>query len=224
MFDNRAGHMLEENGIIYSALNIIVKDVGIVTAGGRTANIPLFLSSTVEQVLASGVSAGLGLVDDAGLVAVYLPKDPSLVLKLASSETTLTKDDPKLKLVKQLMAGVNLAAAAEAMSLGVKVGLDTEKLYEIISTAAGASAMFVDRTPQLLSGKWTSKKTVNDVVSELKQSIDEAAKMKYPLHLGGTALQLFQLAAMRGLGNEPDLVVSRIWDGVDGPLFQRSSG
>jgi 3-hydroxyisobutyrate dehydrogenase len=53
------------------------------------------------------------------------------------------------------------------MSLGVKVGLDTEKLYEIISTAAGSSAMFVDRTPQLLSGKWTSKKTVNDVVSEL---------------------------------------------------------
>jgi 3-hydroxyisobutyrate dehydrogenase len=138
-----------------------------VTAGGRAANIPLFLSSTVEQVLASGVSAGLGLVDDAGLVAVYLPKDPTLVLKLASSETPLSKNDPKLKLVKQLMAGVNLAAAAEAMSLGVKVGLDTEKLYEIISTAAGTSAMFVDRTPQLLSGKWTSKKTVNDVVSGL---------------------------------------------------------
>ena len=27
MFENRAGHMLEEDGIIYSALNIIVKDV-----------------------------------------------------------------------------------------------------------------------------------------------------------------------------------------------------
>jgi len=48
--------------------------------------------------------------------------------------------------------------------------------------------------------------------------------MKYPLHLGGTALQLFQLAAMQGMGNEPDLAVSRIWDGVDSPLFRRSSG
>jgi 3-hydroxyisobutyrate dehydrogenase len=129
------------------------------------------LSSVVEQVLASGVSAGLGLVDDAGLVAVYLPKDPTLVLKLVSSETTLSENDPKLKLVKQLMTGVNLVAAAEAMSLGARVGLDTEKLYEIISTAAGTSAMFVDRTPQLLSGKWTSKKTVNDVIAELVYSL-----------------------------------------------------
>jgi 3-hydroxyisobutyrate dehydrogenase len=129
------------------------------------------LSSVVEQVLASGVSAGLGLVDDAGLVAVYLPKDPTLVLKLVSSETTLSENDPKLKLVKQLMTGVNLVAAAEAMSLGARVGLDTEKLYEIISTAAGTSAMFVGRTPQLLSGKWTSKKTVNDVIAELVYSL-----------------------------------------------------
>ena len=128
---------------------------------------PLFLSSTTDQVLASGVNAGLGLVDDAGLVALYLPKDPSAVLTLASAKSSLSKNDPKLKLVRQVMAGVHLAAAAEAMSLGVRVGLDPENLFEIISTAAGTSAMFVDRTPQLLSGTWTSKKTVNAVLAEL---------------------------------------------------------
>jgi len=47
--------------------------------------------------------------------------------------------------------------------------------------------------------------------------------MKYPLHLGGTALQLFQLAALRGFGKEPDLAVARIWDGADGPVFPRSA-
>jgi len=65
------------------------------------------------------------------------------------------------------MSGVHLAAAAEAMSLGVKVGLEAEKLFEIISTAAGSSFMFVDRTPQLLSGEWTARRTVDDVVAEL---------------------------------------------------------
>jgi len=143
---------------------------GIVTAGGRNAGFPLFLSSTTEQVLSSGVSAGLGLIDDAALVGVYLPQDPTLVLKLASSsssKTTLSESDPKLKLVKQIMSAVHLAAAAEAMSLGVKVGLEAEKLYEIIATAAGSSKMFVDRTPQLLSGKWTAGRTVDDVIAEL---------------------------------------------------------
>lgn len=125
------------------------------------------MASATEQVLASGVSAGLGLIDDAALVGVYLPKDPTLVLKLAASSTTAAEDDKKLKLVSQVMAGVHLAAAAEAMSLGMKVGLEPNKLYEIISTAAGTSSMFVNRTPQLLSGKWTSKKTVDEVIAEL---------------------------------------------------------
>jgi 3-hydroxyisobutyrate dehydrogenase len=117
--------------------------------------------------LTSGASAGLGLLDDAALVGVYLPKDPTLVSKLASSSTTAAEDDKKLKIVAQLMAGVHLAAAVEAMSLGMKVGLEPNKLYEIVSTAAGSSFMFVNRIPQLLSGNWTSKKTVDDVVAEL---------------------------------------------------------
>lgn len=223
MFENRVPHMLSEDKTVYSALNIIVKDIGIVTAGGRAAGFPLFLSSATEQVLASGVSAGLGPIDDAALVGVYLPKDPALVFKLASSTTTETEDEKKLKLVTQLMAGVHLVAAAEAMSFGMKVGLEPKQLYQIISKAAGTSAMVIDRTPQLLSGKWTSKRTVNDAIAELTESIEEANKIKYPLHLGGTALQLFQLASMRGLGKEPDLAISRVWDSVGGPFFPKSS-
>jgi 3-hydroxyisobutyrate dehydrogenase len=65
------------------------------------------------------------------------------------------------------MAGVHLVASAEAMCLGAKVGLDMTQLFEIISTAAGTSWMFVDRVPKLLMGKWTSEKTVRQVVCEL---------------------------------------------------------
>jgi len=109
----------------------------------------------------------LGTIDDSALVGVYLHKDPTLVLKLASSSTTAAEDEKKLKIVSQLMAGVHLAAAAEAMSLGMKVGLEPNKLFEIISTAAGSSYQFVTQTPQLLSGKWTSKKTVDEIIAEL---------------------------------------------------------
>jgi 3-hydroxyisobutyrate dehydrogenase len=138
-----------------------------VTAGGRAASFPLFLSSTVDQVLATGVSAGYGLEDDARLVKVYLPQDHGLVLQLASSTTPLAADDPKLKLVKQVMAGVHMAAAAEAMSLGARVGLDQATMYEIIKGAAGSSWIFRDRTPQLLSGKWTSTKSVESTIVDL---------------------------------------------------------
>jgi len=98
---------------------------------------------------------------------VYLPRDHTLVLKQASVASNSAEAAAKLKLVTQIMAGVHLAAAAEAMSLGMKVGLEPTKLFEIIATAAGTSWMFVNRTPQLLNGKWTSSKSVNDVVAEL---------------------------------------------------------
>ena len=53
--------------------------------------------------------------------------------------------------------------------------------------------------------------------------MEEGNRMKYPLHLTGTALQLCQLAEMRGLGKEPDVAIFRIWDGAEGALFPRSS-
>ncbi|CZR58107.1 related to 3-hydroxyisobutyrate dehydrogenase, mitochondrial precursor [Phialocephala subalpina] len=221
MFENRTPHMLVEDKTVYSALNIIVKDVGIVTAGGRSAHFPLFLSSAAEQVLASSVSAGLGLVDDANLVGLYLPQDPTAVLKLASSAESLSIE--KLKLVEKAMAGVHLAAAAEAMCLGAKVGLDSKTMFAIISTAAGASKMFVEKAPMWLSGEWTSGKTIDDVVAELTEAIEEANKLKYPLNLAGTALQLFQLASLKGFGKDPDVAIARIWDGPKGPLFPRKS-
>jgi 3-hydroxyisobutyrate dehydrogenase len=46
--------------------------------------------------------------------------------------------------------------------------------------------------------------------------------MNYPLHLTSTALQLLQLAALRGLGKEPDIAVSKIWDGLERETFPRA--
>lgn len=44
-----------------------------------------------------------------------------------------------VKMVNQLLAGVHIAAAAEAMALGARADLDTRVVYDIISHAAGNS-------------------------------------------------------------------------------------
>ena len=56
------------------------------------------------------------------------------------------------------------------------------------------------------------------LTSRQTESIEVAHQMRYPLHLAGTALQLFQLAELKGFGKDPDLAVSRVWDG-NGALF-----
>jgi 3-hydroxyisobutyrate dehydrogenase len=51
--------------------------------------------------------------------------------------------------------------------------------------------------------------------------MEEANKLKFPLHLTGTALQLFQLVQLKGQGTEPDVAISSLWSGVDGTLFPK---
>lgn len=68
------------------------------------------------------------------------------------------------------MKAVNLAVAAEALSLGKKVGLDQQQLYDIIKGAAGGSWVFQNRVPDLISGSWRqekSGKSVSQVVNDL---------------------------------------------------------
>ncbi|RAL59915.1 hypothetical protein DID88_000542 [Monilinia fructigena] len=198
MLANRVPHMLENNLHPYSALNILVKDIGIVTADGRRVKCPLFLCSAAEQVLVSGVRSGFGLEDDSGLVRAYIPTQPSLVFEQTTAVTAISGHDPRLKLVEDILAGA--------------IGLDAEMLYDIVKGAAGASTMFVEKVPALLSGKCTSKVTVNNIIARLNLAIEEASQIKYPLHLTATALQILQLASARGFGDEPDVAVAKIWD------------
>ena len=61
-------------------------------------------------------------------------------------------DGSKVKVVNNMLAGVNLAAGCEAMALGERLGLDTGMLYEVICASSGASWMFADRMKRALAG------------------------------------------------------------------------
>lgn len=72
-----------------------------------------------------------------------------------------------VKLINQLLAGVHIAAAAEAMAFGAKLELDTKLLYEIIKTAAGGSWMFENRVPAMLNADWTPHSALAIFVKDL---------------------------------------------------------
>ena len=56
-----------------------------------------------------------------------------------------------VKMVNQHLAGVHIAAACEAMALGIRAGADPDKLYEVITNSAGNSWMFANRVPHILT-------------------------------------------------------------------------
>ncbi|XP_030937464.1 uncharacterized protein LOC115962725 isoform X3 [Quercus lobata] len=71
MFENRVPHMLDGDYTPYSALDIFVKDLGIVSHECSSHKVPLHIATVAHQLFLSGSAAGWGRQDDSGVVKVY---------------------------------------------------------------------------------------------------------------------------------------------------------
>jgi 3-hydroxyisobutyrate dehydrogenase len=123
----------------------------------------------------------------------------------------------KVKIVNQLLAGVHIAAAAEAMALGIKAGVPAEALYEVITNSAGNSWMFENRMAHVLAGDYTPLSAVDIFVKDLGLVLDAARPERFPLPLAATAHQMFLQASASGLGAEDDSAVIKIFPGIELP-------
>jgi L-threonate 2-dehydrogenase len=123
----------------------------------------------------------------------------------------------KVKIINQLLAGVHIAAAAEAMALGLREGVDPAALYEVITHSAGNSWMFENRMAHVLAGDYTPLSAVDIFVKDLGLVLDLARASKFPLPLSSTAHQMFMQASTAGFAREDDSAVIKIFPGIDLP-------
>ncbi|MBK6854531.1 MAG: NAD(P)-dependent oxidoreductase [Burkholderiales bacterium] len=123
----------------------------------------------------------------------------------------------KVKIINQLLAGVHIAAAAEAMALGLREGVAADALYEVITHSAGNSWMFENRMAHVLAGDYTPLSAVDIFVKDLGLVLDTARASKFPLPLASTAHQMFMQASTAGHGREDDSAVIKIFPGIDLP-------
>ena len=123
----------------------------------------------------------------------------------------------KVKIINQLLAGVHIAAAAEAMALGLREGVDAAALYEVITHSAGNSWMFENRMAHVLAGDYTPLSAVDIFVKDLGLVLDMARASKFPLPLSSTAHQMFMQASSAGYAREDDSAVIKIFPGIELP-------
>eukprot|EP00927_Polykrikos_kofoidii_P035473 TRINITY_DN30028_c0_g1_i1.p1 TRINITY_DN30028_c0_g1~~TRINITY_DN30028_c0_g1_i1.p1 ORF type:complete len:819 (-),score=114.84 TRINITY_DN30028_c0_g1_i1:72-2528(-) len=125
-------------------------------------------------------------------------------------------DGSSVKMVNQLLAGVHIATAAEAMALGARAGLDTRKLFEIISNAAGNSWMFENRVPHMLDDDYTPLSQLNIFVKDLAIVLGEARELVFPCPLAAAAHQQFLAGAAAGFGKLDDSSVVKVFEQTSG--------
>ncbi|EKS42357.1 L-threonate dehydrogenase [Afipia clevelandensis] len=120
------------------------------------------------------------------------------------------------KMINQLLAGVHIAAASEAMAFAARQGLDIRKVYEVITASAGNSWMFENRMPHVLDGDYTPRSAVDIFVKDLGIIQDMARTAKFPVPVSAAALQMFLMTSAAGMGRDDDASVARMYARVTG--------
>ena len=117
-----------------------------------------------------------------------------------------------VKTVNQLLAGVHIATAAEAMALAAKAGADTRAVYEVILASAGNSWMFGNRVPHMLDDDFTPLSAVEIFVKDLGLVLDTGHDLRLPMPIAAAAHQLFLAAAGAGWGKLDDSAVVKVYE------------
>ncbi|MFC4170971.1 L-threonate dehydrogenase [Microvirga sp. GCM10011540] len=128
------------------------------------------------------------------------------------------------KMINQLLAGVHIAAACEAIAFAARQGLDIAKVYEVITASAGNSWMFENRVPHVLDGDYTPHSAVDIFVKDLGIIQDMARAAKFPVPVSAAALQMFLMTSAAGMGRDDDASVARLYAQVTGTKLPGGEG
>ncbi len=122
-------------------------------------------------------------------------------------------DGQAVKLVNQLLCGVHIAAAGEALGYARALGLSPAAVYETIRHGAAGSFMLEDRGARMLSREFTPAKSALEIfVKDLGLVTETAAGRRFPTPLAATANQLFLIGAAAGYSGEDDSGIVRVFE------------
>jgi 3-hydroxyisobutyrate dehydrogenase-like beta-hydroxyacid dehydrogenase len=116
-----------------------------------------------------------------------------------------------MKAVNQMLAGVHIAAMAEAITFGITQGIEPERFLEVISKCAGSSWMLENRAPHIIDGDYSPKSSINIWPKDLGIVLDIAKSSNFSAPITSAALQQFIAASGSGLGHEDDAAVAKVY-------------
>lgn len=125
--------------------------------------------------------------------------------------STIIGDGAKTKLVNNLLAGINLVAGAEALALGMKIGLDPHKLFDVICASSGMSWVFRDRMARALQGDFMPRAFAHILTKDVTLATAMADAAAYPTPLGDAALAIFRQTVESGWAELDDAAVIKTY-------------
>lgn len=122
-----------------------------------------------------------------------------------------------VKIIHQLLAGVHVATAAEAMALAAKAGIPFDTMYNVVTNAAGNSWMFENRMGRFVKGNRDLFSKIDIFVKDLGLVAETGRSLKFPLPIASAALAQYINASNAGFGDDDDSLLMKIYAGTKIP-------
>ncbi len=190
---------------------ILLSTLGPAWVRGLPARLPQQVR-VIDAPVSGGVARareGTLLVMAAGLDDARGGDEADRALLAALGEVVEVGDQPgqgqAMKMVNQVLCGVHIAAAAEALALAESLGIDPELAWNTVRRGAAASFMLDDRGARMVQGAdGRVRSAISLFVKDLHLVLDEARESGLPTPLSAAAAQLFADAAEAGLSTSDD--------------------
>jgi putative dehydrogenase len=116
-------------------------------------------------------------------------------------------DGARTKLVNNLLAGINLVGAAEALALAGRLGLDPGRTLDVIEQSSGQSWIGSDRMRRALAGDYAPRAHVTLLEKDTRLAVEAARAAGFDGPLGARASQVFAEAHQAGLAALDDAAI-----------------
>ncbi|MDB5873985.1 MAG: NAD(P)-dependent oxidoreductase [Ramlibacter sp.] len=122
-------------------------------------------------------------------------------------------DGARTKLVNNLLAGINLAGAAEALAMAQRMGLDPAATLDVIEQSSGQSWIGSDRMRRAIAGDYEPRAHVTLLQKDTRLAVEAATGAGFEGPLGAAARDVFARAAQAGLGHLDDAALFQLLSG-----------
>jgi len=137
-----------------------------------------------------------------------------MVIEVLSNKVFRISDKPgdgaRTKLVNNLLAGINLAGAAEALAMAQRLGLDLAKTLAVIEQSSGQSWIGSDRMRRAIAGDYEPRAHVTLLQKDTRLAVEAAAAEGFEGPLGAAARDVFARVAREGLGHLDDAALFQL--------------
>ena len=216
-----------------------------VLAGATSGDIYVELSTispdVVHRICDAARDKGVSMLDAPVSGGIKQRNDGELSIMVGGDAETLERARPALaafgkrifhagdsgsgatvKLINNLLAGINMVATMEAVTFGAKTGLEVETLKEIVRASSGNSGLFaglvdsiMTSDPQPAPGQVASQ-GLHTIGKDVQLAADLARSAGVPLPLGSSAVQMFVAGLARGWADHEYWAIMKLFEELAG--------